>query len=79
MPAWFYTVKAKWKRFGDFMSEKVTLVIFTLLFVVVFAPVAIVLKLMKRRFLPQFTGNEETYYLPKQHIKPTVESLKRQG
>ncbi len=79
MAAWFNNVKTKWKRFGEFMAEKVTLVIFTLLFVFLFAPFAIVLKLLGKHFLPRFTGEEESYYLPKEHIKPTVESLKRQG
>jgi hypothetical protein len=73
------TIKRKWKLFGDFMSEVVTRIIFSILFVVVFAPVAIVLKLMGKRFLPQFKSTDTTFYLPKEKLPPSLEVMKRQG
>ena len=70
---------AKWKRVGEFIAHGVGMVLFALLWLVVFAPVALLMKLLGRKFLPRFTGREETYFLPKARIEPTLESMRRQG
>lgn len=67
-----------WKRFGQKMAELVGVAIFAVLYCVAFAPMAAVLKLMGRRFLPVFQGSEESYYHRKDEIRPTREYLQRQ-
>lgn len=37
-----------------------------------------VLKLRGKRMLPHFTGQEKTYYLPKEPIEHSIEAMKRQ-
>lgn len=68
-----------WKRFGEHMAAVFAMVFFGLLYVVVFAPVALVWKIRGRHFLPRFRGDESTYFLPKEKSEPTLESLRRQS
>ena len=70
---------AGWKRVGEFIAHAIGMLLFALLWLVVFAPVALVMKMLGRRFLPCFTGREETYFLPKARIEASLESMRRQG
>jgi hypothetical protein len=69
---------AAWRRLGELLAHAVAMVLFAALYFVVFAPLALFMKLRGRRFLPHFTGKEPTYFLPKARIEPTIESMKRQ-
>ena len=69
---------AAWKRFGLWLANAVGLLLFAIIYALVFAPLAAVVKLSGRRFLPRFTGGEKTYCLPKDRIEPTLEYMKRQ-
>ena len=69
---------AAWKRFGQRMAEFVGVLIFAVLYFVAFAPLAAVMKVLGKRFLPSFTGEEATYYHKKEEIQPTREYLQRQ-
>ena len=69
---------AAWKQFGQWMAHAVGMLIFAVLYMVLFAPLALVLKLSGRHFLPRFTGEEKTYFLPREKIEPTMDFLKRQ-
>jgi hypothetical protein len=68
-----------WKHFGEVIAGYVAVAIFAVLYVIAFAPIAILLKLRGRRFLPVFRGDEATYFLPKDKIEPTMEFMKKQG
>jgi hypothetical protein len=70
---------AAWKRFGHTMANLVGVALFTILYVLVFSPIALVMKLRGRKFLPHFRGDEATFFLPKAKIAPTLESMRRQG
>ena len=70
---------AAWKRFGQRIGGLVGLGMFAVLYVVLFAPVALILKMRGRRFLPRFRGDEPSYFLPKDRIEPTLEFMRRQG
>ena len=67
------------KRVADAISRFVAMGLFSVLYVVVFAPVALFMKLRGRKFLPEFTGSESTYFLPKERVEPTLESMRKQG
>ena len=67
-----------WKRFCLAGAAYFGLALFAVLYVVVFAPLAIFMKLRGRRFLPQFTGNEKTFYFAKDKIEPTLDYMRRQ-
>ena len=69
---------AQWTSLGHTINHFLTVVIAAVLFVVGFAPLAIIMKLRGRKFLPYFTGSESTYYLPKDQPEPTMERMKRQ-
>jgi hypothetical protein len=69
----------KWKRFGEFMAEVVSFVLFFVLYILLFAPLALFFKIVGRKFLPQYTGREESYYLEKEQLPPTLEFMRRQG
>lgn len=68
-----------WKRFGEKMAEYFGMVLFGILYVLIFAPVAIACKLMGKHFLPRFTGEEETYYISRDTVAANLEYMKRQG
>lgn len=68
-----------WLRAGEVAAHGLGLVIFTILFVLVFGPYAILARLAGKRFLPRFTGQEGTYFLPKDPIEPTLEWASKQG
>ena len=61
------------------MANFVGIALFSILYFVVFAPVAAVLKVRGRKFLPHFRGDERSYFLPKDRIEPTLEFMRRQG
>lgn len=61
------------------MANLVGIALFIILYVLVFSPIALVVKLRGRKFLPRFRGDETTYFLPKAQIDPTLESMRRQG
>jgi hypothetical protein len=67
-----------WKRFGFFMAKLFGYLLFAILYVVVFAPVALVAKLRGRQFLPHFDKSAPTYFLPRDKIEATLEYLRRQ-
>jgi hypothetical protein len=67
-----------WLRAGEKAAHILGIVIFTILWFVAFGPISLWLKLRGKRLLPHFTGQEETYYLPKDPIPPTLEQMKRQ-
>ena len=67
-----------WKRFGFFMARLFGRVLFAILYVVVFAPVALVVKLRGRHFLPQFDKPAPSYFRPRDKIEATLEYLRRQ-
>ncbi len=68
----------KWKQLGFFLARLFGYVLFAVLYVVLFAPVALIAKLLGKHFLPQFPSSTPTYFLPKERIKPTLEYLRRQ-
>lgn len=53
-------------------------IIFGILWLVAFAPLALFMKVRRRRFLPVFHGDEPTFFLPKEKMEPTIEAMKRQ-
>lgn len=69
---------AKWKRFGARAGEIFGIVLFTIMYWLLFAPVALFFKARGRRFLPQLGDQDKTWYLPKEKIDPTLEYMKRQ-
>jgi hypothetical protein len=70
---------AKGRRVGELIAHGVGIALFALLWLLAFAPVALAMKLTGRKFLPKFTGSEDTYFLPKERIEPTLESMRKQG
>jgi len=64
------------------LAEKIawilSMVIFAILYVIAFAPLALVMKLRGRRFLPVLDGTEKTYFFPKEKITPDMAFMKRQ-
>ena len=71
-------IKSAWMRFGEKMAEYFGIGLFAVLYVVAFAPMALACRMLGKRFLPHFRGDEKTYYLPKEKIEPTMEYMKRQ-
>jgi hypothetical protein len=69
----------KWKRFGERMSNYFGIGLFAVMYFTMFAPLAILFKIMGRKFLPHFNGDEPTFFLPKARIEPTLESMEKQG
>ena len=69
---------AAWKRAGEKAAHVIGIILFALLWIFALGPIALVLKFRGRKLLPEFRGNEETYYLPKDPIEPTLEQMKRQ-
>lgn len=67
-----------WKRICLGAAAYFGLGLFAILYVVVFAPLAIFMKLRGKRFLPQFKGDESTFYFTKDKIEPTLDYMKRQ-
>lgn len=73
------TLGRGWMRAGEVAAHGLGLVIFTLLFIFAFGPYAIACKLAGKRFLPRYTGNETSFYLPREVVEPTLEWAKKQG
>lgn len=71
-------IEARLKPVGEAMALALSAVVFGLFYWVLFAPVALVMKVRGRRFLPQFTGSEPTFFLPKERIEPTLKWMSRQ-
>jgi hypothetical protein len=69
---------AAWKRFGMRMGEYVSIGLFAILYVIGFAPIALIQKMLGKKFLPCFEKDAKSYFLPKDKIEPTMEFLKRQ-
>lgn len=69
----------RWHKLGQAMAELFSRLLFALLYIGLFAPVALVAKLSGRRFLPTFDRKSSSYYLPKEKVEPTIEFLRRQG
>ncbi len=67
------------KRFGDFMTHWVGMLIFVVLYAVCFAPMAVWHKMTGKRFLPHFTGDETSFFLQRKPVEPTMEFMKKQG
>ena len=61
------------------MAGYVAVVLFAVLYIIAFAPIALVFRMRGRRFLPVFRGDEDTYFLPKERIEPTLDFLRKQG
>lgn len=68
----------RWKQLGMQIGEWVSVGFFAVLYVFVFAPVAIGAKLARKRFLPHFPANAPTFFLRKEKIEPTMEYMRRQ-
>lgn len=64
--------------FAEKVAWFVSMLLFAILYVIAFAPLALFMKLRGRRFLPMFDGSEKTCFFPKEKIKPGMEFLKRQ-
>ena len=77
-PGFFRKVQHFLKRFGDKASWYLTVAIFAVLWVLVFAPMAIIGKLTGKKFLPRFTGKESTYFMPKEPVEPTLARMRKQ-
>jgi hypothetical protein len=69
----------RWQRLGQFLARIFGHVLFAVLYVVAFAPVALVAKLTGKKFLERFEGEHDTFFLPKEKISPTLDFLRRQG
>jgi hypothetical protein len=67
-----------WKKFGHFAAEWFSRALFALLYLLLFAPVALIARLAGKRFLPHFDANCESFFLPKEKIPPRIERLRKQ-
>jgi hypothetical protein len=67
-----------WNRAGERAAQLFGIVLFALLYFVALAPVALLLKLTGKKLLPEFTGEESTFYLPKEPMEHTLEQARRQ-
>jgi len=70
--------KTKWLRAGEFAAHIVGIGVFAVLWVLVLAPTAILLKLSGKRLFPEWKSNATSYYLPKEPLKHTLEEVRRQ-
>lgn len=77
-PARHLRLWSAWRHAGEKAAHLLGLVLFTLLWIFALGPVAIVLKLRGKRLLPHFTGAEDSFYLPKEPVEPTLEAMKKQ-
>lgn len=66
------------KAVGERMAFALSVAVFGFFYWVLFAPVAAVMKIRRRRFLPRFTGDEPSFFLPKEPIEPTLKWMSRQ-
>jgi hypothetical protein len=71
-------IEAVLKPVGEWMAFALSAVVFGLFYWLLFAPVALVMKVRGRHFLPRFTGDEPTFFLPKDPIEPTLKWMSRQ-
>lgn len=65
-------------RAGDHAAHLFGAVLFGILYYVALGPMALIVKASGRKLLPRFTGDESTYYLPKEPIPPTLDRAKKQ-
>jgi hypothetical protein len=66
------------KWIGGKIGVIITTILLTLIYCSVFALTAILLRLSRKRLLPAFKKEAQTYWLPKEKIEPTMESMRRQ-
>ncbi|MGC8840898.1 MAG: hypothetical protein ACP5QZ_05500 [Candidatus Sumerlaeaceae bacterium] len=72
------TLWGKWKKLGALLAKLFGQVLFALLYLLLFTPVALAAKLIGKHFLPRFSSADSTYFLPKEKIEPTLDYLRRQ-
>ncbi|MCX7625226.1 MAG: hypothetical protein N2Z21_03325 [Candidatus Sumerlaeaceae bacterium] len=72
------TLWNKWQRFGVFLARLFGHAIFAVLYVFLFAPVALIAKLTGKRFLERFETPVHTFFTPKEKIRPTLDYMRRQ-
>ncbi len=68
-----------WMRAGERAAHYFGIALFAVLWLLIFAPFALLLKLMGKQFLPKFRGDETTYYLPRKPLQHTLEEMRKQG
>jgi hypothetical protein len=71
-------IEARLKPVGERAAFALSAVVFGVLYWVLFAPVALVVKIRGRRLLPHFRGDEKTFFQPKDPIEPTLKWMSRQ-
>ena len=75
---WLKKLWSKWQNLGFFLAKLFGHVLFALLYILLFAPTALIAKLLGKRFLERFEKPSETYFLPKERTDPTLDYLRRQ-
>lgn len=72
------SIVAAWKRLGLFMARVTTPILMLVLFVIVFTPMALVLRLLRRRPLREaFDGSATSYWIPIPARRLTLADFKR--
>ena len=66
------------KVIAEFVAGYLAIVIFFVLYIIAFAPLALIMRMRGRHFLPQFARDANSFYLMKEKIEPTPERMKRQ-
>lgn len=74
----FQSLWRKWQRLGFFLARLFGHVLFAVLYVVLFAPIALVAKIAGKRFLERYETPVRTFFTPKERISPTLDYLRRQ-
>lgn len=67
-----------WMQFARALAFVNTRIILTLVYVLLLAPVALLLRLMGKDYLDRRLGGEESYWKAKESVDPTLEQSKRQ-
>jgi len=67
-----------WMRLAEKAASIFGVVLFTILYFVCFAPVAVLTKVLGKSLLPHFKPDSPSFYFPRKPSQPTAENLKKQ-